>query len=209
MAVTDDTGEMWLSNIVTVETAAANEPRTVAPLERALDINNLESGVYPVAFNRGDVMKGASGVYMNAVHIFTEDWYDVADLEALKAGDSILVNGETVAVTDIRIGDKVQINGGALENGIDLDPIEGTDYYRFCGDDDMSAYTEQGVTTLVVDPAATYTDSSDIEADPVKTDYDGIVDAMLASDNDSFDQYNTTVRIESGKVVEIRRVYVP
>ena len=73
----------------------------------------------------------------------------------------------------------------------------------------MSAYTELGVTTLQIDPSATYTDSSDIEADPVKTDYDGIVDAMLASDNDSFDQYNTTVRIESGKVVEIRRVYVP
>ena len=50
-------------------------------------------------------------------------------------------------------GEEQDVFQTLAENGIDLDPIEGTDYYRFCGDDDMSAYTEQGVTTLVVDPS--------------------------------------------------------
>ena len=207
MAVVDETGDKWLSNVVSFDSAAANEPKTVAPRACDMDVNSLEDGIYPVAFNRGDVMKGASGIYMNAVHIFTEDMYDIAELEALKAGDSIVVNGETVQVStiEIELGDVAKINGGALEGGIDLVPVEEGDIWRFCGDDDISAYTDQGVTTLVVDPSATYTDSSDIEADPVKADYEGIVDAMMASEDETFDQYNTTVRIESGKVVEIGR----
>ena len=203
-AVSDDTGAKWLSNVVTFEAVDESAHRTVAPLASDIDVNKLPDGVYPVAFNRGDVMKGASGTYMNAVHIFTEDWYDIADIDALKVGDTIVVDGESVEVKSIERGEDVLINGD-----VTLTNPEDTNGYRFCGDDDMSAYTELGVTTLQIDPSATYTDSSDIEADPVKTDYDGIVDAMLASDNDSFDQYNTTVRIESGKVVEIRRVYVP
>ena len=209
MAVVDETGEKWLSNVVSFDSAAANEPKTVAPLDRGMDVNHLEDGIYPVAFNRGDVMKGASGTYMNAVHVFSEDMYDINELESLKAGDSIVVNGETVVIETIEIGDKVQINGGLLKGGIDLDPVEEGDLWRFCGDDDISAYTDRGVTTLEVDPSATYTDSSDIEADPVKADYEGMVDAMMAARYDTFDQYNTTVRIEGGKVVAIERGYMP
>jgi hypothetical protein len=61
----------------------------------------------------------------------------------------------------------------------------------------------------VVDADAVYTDASDIDAEPVKAQGEAMVDAMLASDNDSFDQYNTTVRIESGRVVEVKRNYMP
>ena len=154
-------------------------------------------------------MKGASGIYMNAVHIFTEDMYDIAQLEALNIGDSIVVNGETVQVSSIEYGDTILINGGMLEGGVDLAPIEEGNSWRFCGDDDISAYTEVGVTTLEVDPSATYIDASNINADPVKADYEGIVDAMMASEDETFDQYNTTVRIENGKVVEINRVFRP
>ena len=137
--------------------------------------------------------------------------YNLTDLEALKAGDSIVVNGETVPVNtiEIELGDVAKINGGALKGGIDLVPVEEGDIWRFCGDDDISAYTDQGVTTLVVDPSVTYTDSSDIEAGPVNADYEGMVDAMMAAQDDIFSQYNTTVRIEAGKVVAINRVFRP
>jgi len=209
MAVVDETGEKWLSNTVSFDSAAADEPKTVAPMASEIDVNNLEDGEYPVSFNRGDVMKGASGIYMNAVHIFTEDWYDIVDIENLKAGDSIVVNGETVKIDSIEIDDGVAINGGSLKGGIDLGTQEDTNGYRYYGDDDISAYTEQGVTTLVVDSSATYTDASDIDAEPVKADYDGMVEAMQSSENEFFTQYNTTVRIEAGKVVEIKRVYEP
>ena len=209
MAVVDETGDKWQSNVVSFDADAADEPKTVGPIVREINVNSLEDGIYPVAFNRGDVMKGASGIYMNAVHIFTEDMYDIAQLEALNIGDSIVVNGETVQVSSIEYGDRILINGGMLQGGVDLDPIEEGNSWRFCGDDDISAYTEVGVTTLEVDPSATYIDTSNINADPVKADYEGIVDAMMASEDETFDQYNTTVRIENGKVVEINRVFRP
>ena len=147
---------------------------------------------------------------MNAVHIFTEDWYDIADVNALKPGDTLVADGQTIQVTSVEGSDPVRVNGGMdAEDGVDLIPVPNTNGYRFNGLSDVSAYTEHGVTSLVIDPSATYTDSSDIDGAPVEAGYDGIVEAMQSSELDTFDQYNTTVRIESGKVVEIRRVYVP
>ena len=210
LAVNDRGDAKWLSNVVTFETTAPEAARTVAPQARNIDVNHLEDGVYPVAFDRGDVSRGASGIYMNAVHIFTEDWYDIADVNALKPGDTLVADGQTIQVTSVEGSDPVRVNGGMdAEDGVDLIPVPNTNGYRFNGLSDVSAYTEHGVTTLVIAPSATYTDSSDIDGAPVEAGYDGIVEAMQSSELDTFDQYNTTVRIESGKVVEIRRVYVP
>ena len=209
MAVSDQTGAKWLSNTVTFEVASDNEPKTVAPVAQEIDVNRLADGVYPVSFDRGDVLKGASGIYMNAVHIYTEDWYDIVDINTLKEGDFIVAEGETIQVQSIEFGDEVLINGGLDEGGINLINPEDTNGFRLCGLDDMSSYTERGVASLVVDSSATYTDASDLETDPVTVGYDGIVDALVDSDNPYYDQTNTTIRIESGKVVEINRQYVP
>ena len=65
------------------------------------------------------------------------------------------------------------------------------------------------MTTLIVDPAATFTDAADIDKEPVTVGADGIVDAIQSAEIDAFGPDNTTVRIENGKVVEINRVYVP
>ena len=209
MAVSDKTGVKWQSNVVSFEFATDDEPRTVAPQAYTIDVAHLEDGVYNVAFDRGDVMKGSSGIYMNGVHIFTEDWYDIVDINELKPGDTLVANGESFLVDSVEFGDLVLVNGGNDAGGATLTTEEDGNGYRYCGDDDISAYTEQGVTSLVVDPSVAYTDSSDIESDPVKADYDGFVDAMLAADNAIFDEYVTTVRIENGRVVEITRYYRP
>jgi len=74
---------------------------------------------------------------------------------------------------------------------------------------DMATFTELGVTTLVLGDNAVFNDSWNIDADPVKADHDGIVSAIAESENDYFNQYNTTIRVADGKVVEINRVYVP
>ena len=56
---------------------------------------------------------------------------------------------------------------------------------------------------------AVFNDSWNIDAEPVNVGHDGIVSAITESENDYFSQYNTTIRVEDGKVVEIKRVYVP
>jgi len=77
------------------------------------------------------------------------------------------------------------------------------------GFDDLPTYTELGVTTLVVDESAVFTDAADIDSAPVTAPYDGIVEAMQGAAFDGFYADNTTVTIRSGRVVRIDRVFVP
>ena len=99
----------------------------------------------------------------------------------------------------------MQINGGTgAENGCDfIRTADGN--WRVNGYDDLPTYTELGVTTLVVDESAVFTDASDIDSDPVTAPYDGIVEAMQGAAFDGFYADNTTVTIQSGRVVRIDR----
>ena len=45
--------------------------------------------------------------------------------------------------------------------------------------------------------------------EPVTVSGADIVEAMQASENAYFVPYNTMVRVEGGRVVEINRIYVP
>ena len=210
MAVSEADGSKWLSNAVVFENAAEPAAKTVAPMAADIDVNNLPDGIYPVSFDRGDVLSGASGIYMNAVHIYNQDWYDIVDISRLAVGDTIVVEGREVPVQSVGQGEYgIVINGDQEENSLLLVNEEGSNGWTVRGLDDMATYTELGVTTLVVDPAATFTDGWDIEKEPATVAYDGIVAAMQASESDAFIPYNTTVRIEGGKVVEIIREYMP
>lgn len=213
LAMDDKTGNVWLSNPVEFENSAAPIARTVAPQVVEVNVNALADGEYPVAFNRGDVLGGATGIYMNAVHIYAMDTYDSAEVSALTAGDTIVVSGEEIPVTSVeRQEDNVLINGGLDgENGVVLGPVDDTEgsAYRVWMESDMATYTELGVTTLMLADNAVFNDSWNIDAEPVKAGYADIVSTIVESENDFFSQYNTTIRTEGGKVVEIDRVYVP
>ncbi len=212
LAVDEKTGDIWLSNAVEFDNSTEPATKTVAPQTVEVDVNALPDGEYPVAFNRGDILSGATGIYMNAVHIFSMDIYDIVDVNTLTAGDTLVVSGEEIPVTSVERSDsEVLVNGGLDgENGVVLGPIdEDTNGYRVWLESDMATFTELGVTTLVLADNAEFNDSWNIDAEPVKVSHDGIVSAIAESDNDYFNQYNTSIRVEDGKVVEIKRVYVP
>jgi len=210
LAVTEADGGMWLSNAVTFENAAEPAEKTVAPVSVALDVNDLPDGAYPVAFDRGDVLGGSTGIYMNAVHIYTQDWYDPTEVENLKVGDTIIVEGEEVPVLSLEETEYgIAVNQEQDARAFYLVTGEDFNGYTLQGLNDLTTFTEHGVTTLVVDPSAAFTDAWDIESEPVTVGYEGIVEAMQTSENDYFVPYNTTVRVENGRVVEINRVYVP
>lgn len=210
LSVSDDTGVKWLSNMVVFEKEDASAPKTVVPEAAEIDVNNLDDGTYYVSFDRGDVLSGATGTYMNQVHIFSRDWYDMLDVINLKAGDTIIVEGEEVPVLSVEETEYgYLVNDGQDARSFYLAGEDDNNGFGVRGLDDLTTFTERGVTTLVIDPSATYTDSSDIESEPVTVSYDGIVNAMQSSAIDYFVPYNTTVRVEGGKVVEINRTYVP
>lgn len=184
--------------------------RTVAPIAVDVDVNHLPDGEYPVAFDRGDVARLASGTYMNAVHVCAMEVYAAGDIEGLAEGDAVVIAGSAIPVSTVTSdGSLVQINGGtgAMDGCDFIQNADGT--WRVSGYDNLPIFTELGVTTLTVDESAVFTDASDIHSDPVTTPYDGIVDAMQGAAFDGFYADNTTVTIRSGRVVRIDRVYVP
>jgi len=210
LAVSDATGAKWLSNAVVFENEDTPQTHTIAPMADDIDLANLPDGIYPVSFDRGDVLKGASGIYMNAVHIYTRDWYDLVDVSGLKVGDTIIVEGMEVPVLSLEENEYgICVNEGQDAESFYLVTEADSNGFTILGLDDMGTYTDHGATTLLVGPSATFTDGWDIEGKPVTVDYEGIVEAMQTSENAYFVQYNTTVRVEAGQVVEIIRVYVP
>lgn len=184
--------------------------KIIAPMPAGVDVNALQDGIYPVAFEPGDVTVDDDGIVINAVRVYAQDWYDLVDVNTLEVGDTIIVEGEEVPVMTIGRADFIEINEGA--EGVEafcLGTEEDTNGFTVRGLDDMHTYTEQGETALRIDSSATFTDAWDIESEPVTVDYDGIVEAIQTSRNDSFVPYNTTVRVEAGAIVEINRIYTP
>ena len=197
-------------NDLEADEAGREEGRTVTPIASAVDVNQLPDGEYPVTFDRGDVARLASGTYMNAVHVCAMEVYAAADIENLAEGDTVVIAGSAMPVSTVTSEDSlVQVNGGTgAADGCDfIRTADGN--WRVNGFDDLPTYTELGVTTLMVDESAVFTDAADIDADPVTVDYDGLVDALQGAAFDAFYADNTTVTVRSGRVVRIDRVYVP
>ena len=218
LAVSDQSGAKWLSNEISFANSNTPAPKTVYPLAGTVDVNNLGSAVLPVSFNQGDIASLASGAFINAVHIYALDTYDIAQIEALRPGDTLMVGGEAVAVTsavpmpvdpetpDVR---EMEINGGNDGDGFMMAATPDSDGYVVRMLSDVPTFTEQGVTSLMLDPECVYVDSSDLDAGSVTVSYDGIVDAIRGDATGFFVPYNTTITVADNKITAINREYVP
>ncbi len=186
--------------------------QTVAP-QNWFDPND---GTYPATFDRAALKDGA----LHGVRLYTEDWYDIVDVSLMAVGDTFEAEGKTVTVEsrgEDEFG-RITINGGfEEENGYTLTTEEDTNGFTTTGYDDACTMTERGTLDLALAENVTFTDSYDIDADAMlngkqpltATGIEAVTEAIMASENDSFDAYSTRVTIEDGKVVEINRRYVP
>ena len=218
LAVSDQSGAKWLSNEISFANSNTPAPKTVYPLAGTVDVNNLGSAVLPVSFNQGDIASLASGAFINAVHIYALDTYDIAQIEALRPGDTLMVGGEAVEIAsavpmpvdpetpDVR---EMEINGGNDGDGFMMAATPDSDGYVVRMLSDVPTFTEQGVTSLMLDPECVYVDSSDLDAGSVTVSYDGIVDAIRGDATGFFVPYNTTITVADNKITAINREYVP
>ena len=154
--------------------------------------------------------------------IYSYDAYEKADIDALKAGDKIRLHEEymtgnqfaEVEVTSIEKNDPyhtVTINGGIeQEGGLDLILMDGSEYYRTITFDDYPVYYEVGETELsLADDVVLKDSSADPQADAVETTGAQAVAAAINADPDNWTVYNTTLVVQDGKIVEVRRIWVP
>ena len=185
--------------------------KMIAPMFYELDVNDLPDGIYPVAFDRDNIVETEDGVCFNGVMIFTTDLYDIVDINTLNVGDMLLWDEQVVEVESIEKQEDgaVVINGGYDNDGCVLAPVEESNCYVVVLDDDYNTYTAYGETDLTLAETATYTDASLPDADPVTADYAGIVEAIKGAELDVFTYLNTTIRVENGQIVEINRHYMP
>ncbi len=154
--------------------------------------------------------------------IYSYDAYEKADIDALKAGDKIRLHEEymtgnqfaEVEVTSIEKNNPyhtVTINGGIeQEGGLELILMDGSEYYRTITFDDYPVYYEVGETELsLADDVVLKDSSADPQADAVETTGADAVAAAINADPDNWTTYNTTLVVQGGKVLEVRRIWVP
>ena len=154
--------------------------------------------------------------------IYSYDAYEKADIDALKVGDKIRLHEEymtgnqyaEVEVTSIEKDDQyhtVTINGGIeQEGGLDLILMDGSEYYRTVTFDDYPVYYEVGETELsLADDVVLKDSSADPQADAMETTGAQAVAAAINADPDNWTVYNTTLVVQEGKIVEVRRIWVP
>ena len=173
-----------------------------------------------VTFIPAEITSGVQGGNLTA-KIFRCDRYKKEDVENLAVGDKITFHEEGAAwnqvvnaeVTSVERNDQyhlVSINGGMEQpGGLDL-KLEDDDTYRTMTFDDYPVYYEMGEKTMPLAEDAVLKDSSaDPQAEAVETTGADAVAAAINADPDNWTTYNTTLVVQGGKVLEVRRIWVP
>ncbi len=189
--------------------APAPIAKTIAPLPVTIDMENLTNCTVAVSIEKEDLLLDSTGARVLSVTVCAYDLYDMIDITMLVPGDTIILRGEEVLVTDLVRTDSgaVQINGGLDAGGYELRTDEHTVYYEI-GYSDVKTYFELGKVVLTVSNDFVFIDKADPEsgtqtftledlfADKVKHIY-------------GFTPHNTRIVIEGGVVTQMERIYTP
>ena len=190
---------------------AAGEMGDVLPID-AGDLNEIKTGSYKFAASITKVADGQA-----TLSVYGYDSYLPEDIDALQEGSVLRIHdqGDTtvtkLTVTSIdRDADNgyVTINGGIEAGGVELTLDH--DVYRTVTFDDYPVYYEMGEKTMPLAEDVVLKDSSaDPQAEAVETTGADAVAAAINADPDNWTTYNTTLVVQGGKVLEVRRIWVP
>lgn len=184
---------------------------TVMPVPSASIPGNkgVPDGIYNVSFDLDSISVGPDSVITVPICFYSHDLYDATDIEALQPGDSIYIDGSTIAVDSIsatctsnRIF--VDINGD-IETGGYILTRDNDGHYRTLVFDDFPIYYEIAWRGMVLAPEAIFTDSFDIDNPDVKSGVSGLID----NPNNYFIPNNTTAEIKDNRIIAVNRQWVP
>ena len=186
-----------------------NGAKTIYPLPAAIDINNLDNCTAAVSFDKGDVYVDGEGKPQMNITVFAYDLYDMVDIAMLNKNDVIVRLGKEVTVTDIERLETglIHINGGEENGGFSLISDNNTVYFEV-GMSDAKAYYELGKITLPVSEDFVYSDESDLDSDAKGYGFDDLISDEALFEY-GFNPQNTSVVIENGMVLAMKKVYTP
>lgn len=183
--------------------------KTVTPLPVTIDVNNLTDCTVAVSIEKEDLLLDNTGARVLPVTVYTYDLYDMVDIAMLTPGDTIILRGEEVLVTELVRTDSgaVQINGGLDVGGYELRTDEHTVYYE-TGYSDVKTYFELGKAVLPVSADFVFTDNADLESGTQTFTLEDLFTDKVKHIY-GFTPYNTRIVIEGGVVTQMERIYTP
>ena len=193
--------------VTTIPQIQTESSATIYPLPNAT-MENLSDAILSVSLEEGHAYVDDTGKMQMDLKIYTYDQYDMVDIANLKVGDAIVRSSGEVEIHSIERNEMgtVFINGGLDNGGFDLVTDDSGVFYEM-GYSDHKSWYEIGEATIRVSVDFVFTDTSDLDLGEVIY-YPG---SFLIGEvtNYDFTPYNTTIRVESGQIVEMNRRYIP
>ena len=189
--------------------APAPAGKTISPLPVTVDMNNLTDCTVAVSIDNEDLSVDNTGARVLPVTVYTYDLYDMVDMAMLEVGDTIILRGEEVLVTDLVRTDSgaLQINGGLDAGGYELITDEHTVFFE-TGYSDVKTYFALGKAVLSVSKDFIFIDKADPEGNPVTFTLEDLFTDKV-NPVYGFTPYNTRIVIEGGVVTQMERIYTP
>ena len=185
------------------------EATKISPLPTTIDMNALDNCTLAVSFEEGDAYVDDTGAMQLDVTVYTYDLYDMVDIANLKEGDTIVIQGNEVAVETVETLESglVFINGGMENGGYDLWHNDSGVYFEH-GYNDAKSYYALGEATIRVSTEFEFVDSSDLDKGEV-TYYPGDFLTDNAGILYHFVPNNTSIVVEGGQIIQMTRIYTP
>ena len=185
------------------------EAAKISPLPTTIDMNALDNCTLAVSFEEGDAYVDDTGAMQLDVTVYTYDLYDMVDIANLKEGDTIVIQGNEVAVETVETLESglVFINGGMENGGYDLWHGDSGVYFEH-GYNDAKSYYPLGEATIRVSTEFEFVDSSDLDKGEV-TYYPGDFLTDDAGILYHFVPNNTSIVVEGGQIIQMTRIYTP
>ena len=185
------------------------EATKISPLPTTIDMNALDNCTLAVSFEEGDAYVDDTGAMQLDVTVYTYDLYDMVDIANLKEGDTIVIQGNEVAVENVETLESglVFINGGMENGGYDLWHNDSGVYFEH-GYNDAKSYYALGEATIRVSTEFEFVDSSDLDKGEV-TYYPGDFLTDNAGILYHFVPNNTSIVVEGGQIIQMTRIYTP
>lgn len=196
------------SEAVTETSAVSTDATEVTPLATAIDTTALADGTYAVSFVASDATTDNGTVQLN-VTVYDYEHFSADAVENLKAGDTLVINGENMVVDTVENNGEgmISVNGGLENDGCDLGKDEDGNYSELLMDIGRN-YNTIGQTVLPLSKDFVFTDNSDPEKQDIQYSAEELVN-LLGDDTQYFNAITTSITVKNGEITAMQRIFMP
>lgn len=183
----------------------------IAPNPCEIDADNIENGIFYIYLDESGISE-ADGKVTVRTEIYTEDSYDIVDINRMAQGDVIYINGRLLPVDSVSKTDNgiIEVNGGIENMGSALRAVDESNCYVFVGMDMESSYTRQGIANLTVSDNVKLIDYHDDIYDGIEySDKDAIMTLKEIVKEYPLTCYDGVIIVENSEIIEIDRLFRP